>query len=171
MEGVLAIVPPPVMPNYGSDQPLPVIPVLRSWVRLILVVLAVLLIGVFALASWLQPYDENGAPRRDETHRQLGLPPCTFKLVTGKPCPSCGMTTSFALLMRGDVWHSLQANAAGTLLALLCLVFIPWGLACALFGRPFVIYSLERALTRLVILFLLVMLARWCIVLLVESIT
>ena len=50
-----------------------------------------------------------------ETHRQLGLPPCTFKEMTGLPCPSCGMTSSFALLVRGDVMNSLRANAVGTL--------------------------------------------------------
>ena len=31
------------------------------------------------------------------------MPPCNFVLMTGKPCPSCGMTTSFALLVRGDI--------------------------------------------------------------------
>ena len=39
------------------------------------------------------------------------------------------MTTSFTLLVRGDVWNSLQANFAGTVLATLGLVFVPWALA------------------------------------------
>ena len=33
------------------------------------------------------------------THQQLGLPPCNFVTLTGYPCPACGMTTSFALLV------------------------------------------------------------------------
>src|SRR5262249_10338372 len=140
--GDLVIVPPPVISNDWSEMPLPVVPALRGWVRGILVLLAVLLVAVFVIACCLNPYDENGEPRRYETHRQLGgLPPCTFKYVTGRPCPSCGMTTSFALLMRGDVTNSLRANAVGTLLAIVCLVFIPWSLTCALIGRPLVIYA------------------------------
>ena len=49
---------------------------------LLFVGLAVFLVGVFAIAIGLNPY-ENGKPRREETHRQLGLPPCTFKVVSG----------------------------------------------------------------------------------------
>ena len=55
------------------------------------------------------------------------MPPCNFKTWTGKPCPSCGMTTSFALLIRGDVANSLRANWVGTLLAGFCMVLIPYG--------------------------------------------
>jgi len=86
---------------------------------------------VFGIARWLNPY-ENGQPRRMETHVQLGLPPCNFRILTGVPCPSCGMTTSFALLVRGDLENSLRANAVGTLLALFCLAVVPWSLICAL---------------------------------------
>ena len=56
------------------------------------------------------------------THTQLGMPPCNFVVMTGKPCPACGMTTSFALLVRGDVRASLRANWAGTLIAVLWAV-------------------------------------------------
>ena len=100
-----------------------------------------------------------------ETHRQLGLPPCTFKELTGLPCPSCGMTTSFALLIRGDVGNSLRANAVGTLLAAFCLTMIPWGLATVVRGRPLFIQSMERTLTLVVVTLLTLMLLRWGIVL------
>ena len=65
--------------------------------------------------------------------------------MTGVPCPSCGMTTSFALLLHGDIANSLRANAVGTLLAVFCLVLIPWSLACVVFKRFFLIVSLDRA--------------------------
>lgn len=137
-----------------------------AWgVRGALLVMAGLLVGVFALAFWLKPYGPDGRPLRMETHRQLGLPPCTFYEYTGLPCPSCGMTTSFALLVRGDVGHSLQANAVGTLLALFCLGVIPWGLACALGGRLHGVRSLERALTWVVGVLIVLLLVRWVIVL------
>jgi hypothetical protein len=120
--------------------------------------------AVFAMAVWLNPYDADGRPLRMETHRQLGLPPCTFYSITGLPCPSCGMTTSFALLVRGDLWNSLRANAVGTALAVFCLALIPWSLASAVRGRWLWIRSPERVLTRLVILFLVLLLGRWLIV-------
>ena len=100
-----------------------------------------------------------------ETHRQLGLPPCTFMEMTGVPCPSCGMTTSFALLVRGDVLNSLRANAVGTVLAAACLLFIPWGLTSALLARPMFVNTVEKALIRAVIALVSLMLIRWAIVL------
>jgi hypothetical protein len=145
-------------------EPLDVVPVMAGWVRGALVGLALGLAAVFAVAGWLDPYDENGAPRRLETHRQLGLPPCTFYTVTGVPCPSCGMTTSFALLVRGDVPNSLRANAVGTLLAVFCLLLAPWCLVAAASGRTPFVRSLERALTGCVLVFLALMLLRWAVV-------
>jgi hypothetical protein len=163
---VIAIVRPSLYLDEPDLEPLPVYVPLRGWVRVVLVVLALLGCGVFAIAIHLRPYEPDGTPLREETHRQLGLPPCTFKFVTGLPCPSCGMTTSFALLIRGDVWNSLRANVAGTLLAVLTLAFIPWGLASAWKGRLLFIVSFEKVITRVVVLFLVVMLLRWGIVLL-----
>jgi hypothetical protein len=137
---------------------------MSAWVRGTLAGLALGLVAVFAVALWLNPYDETGAPRRLETHRQLGLPPCTFYTVTGVPCPSCGMTTSFALLVRGDVANSLRANAVGTLLAAFGLALVPWCLAAVANGRTLFVRSLERALTGCVLVFLALMLVRWAVV-------
>jgi hypothetical protein len=100
-----------------------------------------------------------------ETHLQLGLSECPFKLVTGKPCMSCGMTTSFALFVRGDLWHSLRANWAGTLLATFCLMLIPYSLAGAWRGRYPLMIELDWLLPRFIVIFLVVMLLRWGIVL------
>jgi hypothetical protein len=147
-----------------DQEPVDAIPVLARWVRGTLVLIALGLVTVFGVAWWLDPY-KGGKVWRMETHTQLGLPPCTFKELTGLPCPSCGMTTSFALLVRGDVWHSLQANSVGTVLALFCLALIPWSLVCAIWGRPWFVVSLERALTRVVIGFLILMMVRWLVIL------
>src|SRR5262249_12530118 len=98
-------------------------------------------------------------------HTQAGLPPCIFQLVTGVPCPSCGLTTSFALLVRGDVRNSVRANGVGTVLALFWLALIPWSLASAIARKYFVIMSAERALLIAVALFVALLLGRWAIVL------
>jgi Protein of unknown function (DUF2752) len=139
-------------------------PRLQRWVRLLLVLMAVGLAGLFAVAIYLDP-NKEGRVWHEGTHRQLGLPPCTFKLLTDLPCPSCGMSTSFAHLVRGDVWNSLQANFAGTMLAAVLLATIPWCLASACRGRLVFIRSFEWALIRIVIFFTTLMLLRWALVL------
>jgi hypothetical protein len=135
------------------------------WVRGILVVMAMFLVAVFATARHIVPYAEDGTPLRMASHRQLGLPPCTFAEVTGVPCPSCGMTTSFALLVRGDVGNSSRANWVGTLLAIACMLAIPWAIVSALLGRAVFIRSLERALIFSIMSLLVLMFVRWGVVL------
>jgi hypothetical protein len=130
-----------------------------------LVAIAAGLMIVFGVALWLDPYDADGRPLLVATHRQLGLPPCTFYAVTRLPCPSCGMTSSFALLAHGDPWNSLKANAVGTLLALFCLALIPWNLVCASRAHWIRIVPSERLLTRLVLGFIGLMVGRWLVVL------
>jgi hypothetical protein len=155
-------VPAPLPPQEEAQEVLTVTPYLTWWVRAFLLVIVVLLTAVFVTAVWLNPYNQDGTARTGETHLQLGLQPCTFKTATGGlPCPSCGMTTSFSLLMHGDPLNSLKANWVGTLLALYCLVLIPWGLASVVLRRPLFILSLDRALSWSVIGFLLLMLLRW----------
>jgi hypothetical protein len=160
----LAIVPPPLLPAEDSEEPLDAIPVMHRWVRVALLGMALALVLVFYTAFRLDPYD-NGRPRMMETHMQLGLPPCNFKLLTGLPCPSCGMTTSFALLVRGDLKNSLRANAVGTLLAIFCAGFIPWSVYTAVRGRSLFVVSLEKTVTCLVIGFMALLLIRWGLVL------
>jgi Protein of unknown function (DUF2752) len=104
-------------------------------IRAILIVMAIGLSTILGLSLWLNPYDEDGQALRMETHRQLGLPPCNFVILTGKPCPSCGMTTSFSLLAHGDVINSVKANWVGSLLAAYWFALIPWALFSAVRGK------------------------------------
>lgn len=76
-----------------------------------LIVLAAAL-SIFAISLYLAP-DTRG----HGTHEQLGLPPCGFLMATGFPCPSCGMTTSFALTMRGRWISAFLVQPFGFLLA------------------------------------------------------
>lgn len=69
------------------------------------------------------------------THEQLGFPPCSIVTLFGVPCPSCGMTTSWANLVRGRVIAAWKANAGGTLLAMAAIWAAPWLMASAAVGR------------------------------------
>jgi len=133
-----------------------------------LLAVAGVIAGIFAIAFWLNPYDAEGNPRRMATHTQLGMPPCNFVLLTGKPCPACGMTTSFSLLVRGDVSASMRANWAGTLLAGLWALTMVWAIAGGIVGRPLFIPhgKGELILTVVVGIVLAMMLVRWGAVLL-----
>jgi hypothetical protein len=137
----------------------------RIWIRGALVFIALFLISGFSLAIYLNPYKGDGSARRMETHRQLGLPECSFKEKTGMPCPSCGMTSSFSLFVRGDLWNSMKANWVGTLLATFCLLLIPWCFASTYLGRPVFIRSIELPVSISIITLLSLLLIRWGIVL------
>ncbi|MBI2803494.1 MAG: DUF2752 domain-containing protein [Planctomycetes bacterium] len=148
---------------------------IRYWARAILIGLTVPWILVFAVAIRLDPY-ENGEPRRMGTHMQIAvgdqnLPDCNFKTMAGVPCPSCGMTTSFSLLVHADVWNSLKANFAGTGLATFGMLFIPWAFASAFFGRFVFVRSLELVVFWLAAVFLAILFGRWVVVIVLEFLT
>jgi Protein of unknown function (DUF2752) len=161
-------VPPHLPPTDDRPTEQPAKPGLTWGVRFALLFLVAVIGALFSIAllEKMDPYGADGVARKDGTHEQLGLPPCTFKSLTGKLCPSCGMSTSFALLMRGDVINSYRANAVGTLLAVFLLLCIPWALISLMGNRLVYIASLERALTWAVAIFLTLLLVRWAIVLL-----
>jgi hypothetical protein len=127
-------------------------------VRLALVLVALGWVMVFAIAGWLKP-----DPRGMGTHEQLGLPPCTFYEVTGIPCPSCGMTTSFCHFFHGDLAGSLRTNPVATLLAAAGMLLTPWLLLSAIWGRRLGVRNYEMWLTRSVILLLVLLLVNWII--------
>jgi hypothetical protein len=79
------------------------------------------LVSGFALALVLKP-----DPRGYGTHQRLGLPPCSFQVLFGINCPSCGSTTCFAHFVRGEWIAAMEANVAAFCLAVVCAVMIPW---------------------------------------------
>ena len=88
------------------------------------------LFALLAVAVVLQP-DRSGFG----THQQLGLPRCTFLVLFGVRCPSCGMTTSWVHLVRGELTASLVSNAGGTLLAVLAVIVGIWAVTGAVRGQ------------------------------------
>jgi hypothetical protein len=52
------------------------------------------------------------------THTQLGLPPCPSVLLFDRPCPGCGLTTSFTAFIHGDFAFAFKAHPFGPFLYL-----------------------------------------------------
>lgn len=49
---------------------------------------------------------------------------CPFMMLTGLPCPGCGLTKSLVCLYRGDLWGSLTYHILGLPVAVVCLFLI-----------------------------------------------
>ncbi len=60
--------------------------------------------------------------------------------VTGIPCPSCGLTTSFAYLVHGSVARAFEAQPFGVIL---------YGVLCAGFGTSFVAVVRRKRLSEI----------------------
>lgn len=71
-------------------------------------------LGVTVFAVLLTP-----SPTGHGTHQQLGLPPCPSVLAFNRPCPGCGLTTSFTAFLHGDFVSAWNANPFGPLFYLL----------------------------------------------------
>jgi hypothetical protein len=70
------------------------------------------------------------------SHQALGLPACGFLLRFGLPCPSCGMTTAFCWMVRGNVAASFYVQPMGAVLAILCGMTVWASVYIALSGQP-----------------------------------
>src|SRR5690606_18756717 len=108
---------PPEQSEYPQPRGYP----LRRAGRVFVVFWSLLLATGLIVAYRLDP-----DPRGFGTHQQMGFPPCSFRTFFGISCPSCGMTTSFALFTKGRLLEAARANVAGLLLAGFCAVQIPW---------------------------------------------
>jgi hypothetical protein len=126
--------------------------------RWYLFLLAAGLVGLLGVARWLEP-----DPRGYGTHTQLGLGPCSFAVLTGRPCPTCGMTTALAWFTRGNLGQSWRANPAGCLIALLIVPVSAWLVCCCWLKKPLGFRSVDRPLMGLLLATVVVSLAFWCI--------
>lgn len=91
---------------------------------------ALVLLVPLVIACLLEP-DAKGYG----THQQLGFPPCTLVALCGIRCPTCGMTTAWANVVRGRLLDGLAANVGGVLLALAAIGSVIGLSATAVFGR------------------------------------
>ena len=88
-------------------------------------------LAVLIIAATLDP-----SPTGIGSHRKMGLEPCQFEFRTGVPCVTCGMTTSFAHFVRGQILASLYVQPMGMALALTTAMLFWAALYVAATGRP-----------------------------------
>ncbi len=87
-------------------------------------------LSVLAVAAWLEP-----DPRGCGTHAQLFRAECPMPASLGLPCPSCGMTTAFALTVRGRWVAAFDAQPAGLALCLAVVAVVGLALSAVLSGK------------------------------------
>jgi hypothetical protein len=128
--------------------------------RVFQVALAAGLGGAIALGMYLTPSATGTG-----THTLLGLAPCGMLLATGKPCPTCGVTTSFALAAHGRFGASLVNQPFGLALFILAVAGLLLSVTTAAAGRswyPLVTrWSVPSFIMALVILGLLSWMYKW----------
>lgn len=109
-------------------------------------------VGFLGLAAWLIP-DPSGVG----SHQQLGFPPCTMMVLTGYPCPTCGMTTAFAHTVRGELGSAFHAQPAGLVLALGTIFAAGISLGVLITGKVWAVnwYRVSPARVTLVMMLLL----------------
>jgi len=86
-------------------------------------VLALVCLAVLSLAAWLNPSADGHG-----THTQLGLTKCMWVAAFDRPCPTCGMTTSFSHAAEGSWFQAFKTQPMGALLSLMTAL-IMWGSA------------------------------------------
>lgn len=62
---------------------------------------------------------------------------CPFRLLTGIPCPGCGMGHSLVFALRGDFGGSFRSHPLGIPLLLLWTAWLGWGAVNLARGRGF----------------------------------
>lgn len=97
--------------------------------RLLALVLLLPVLALVGIALWLDP-----DPAGHGTHVQLGLRECSVLAWTGYPCPMCGMTTSFANMVRLRVVSAAIAQPFGVVL--FAMTAATGGVAAVEFVQP-----------------------------------
>lgn len=128
----------------------------RSHARLFAAVILIGCVSVLGIAAKLTP-NPNGYG----THTQLGMKPCGMLVVTGLPCPTCGMTTAFAYTVRGNLYRAFLAQPGGLALALISIYTSFLCIQTLITGRPPIWLLFWLTPFRLSAILLLILVGGW----------
>lgn len=73
---------------------------------------------------------------------------CPFKMLTGFPCPGCGITKSIVYFYEGDIYKSLLHHLFGPIFVVFCLLVLFKLVAEIIYQKPFfdkIFYSMKLA--------------------------
>jgi hypothetical protein len=124
--------------------------------RLIAACVVFVCAAVLGLASFLQPN-----PAGLGTHKQLGLPSCSAVVLSGYPCPTCGITTAFAHTVRGEFISAFAAHPGGLIFALATVVAFSVSLGVLFTGKVWTINWYRVSPARVSVLIVVVLLGGW----------
>lgn len=102
------------------------------------------------------------APSGLGTHTQLGLPPCAFHQVLGRPCPACGLTTAFAHLAHFELMGSLRAHPLGLPSFLLVVALFVRASVGVVHGEPLSAWLARVEVSRASLVLGLALFCVWC---------
>jgi hypothetical protein len=66
----------------------------------------------------------------------IQLPLCVFKILTGIPCPTCGLTRAVIALSRGDVGRALWMNPLAAVAGIAALAYLAYAAAVLVLRLP-----------------------------------
>ena len=124
----------------------------RTAALLFVVVTAVCLVGL-----WRTDADGKGY----DTHVQLGMAPCSWPVLYGVPCPTCGCTTAASHVVHGHVIDGFVTQPFGAAVAIVGSLLGLHGLFCLLFRRSFADLLVRVKFPPILFAGLLLLLASW----------
>ncbi|MCP3920904.1 MAG: DUF2752 domain-containing protein [bacterium] len=122
----------------------------------ILIALVASAVAVLVLGTQLDP-----DPRGHGTHEQLGLPACGIRERWNVPCPTCGVTTSVALLVHGEPRAAVANQPFGFLLAIGLPLLALWAIWMHVRKKDLGAVLLGPIGSRAIAICLLLLLASW----------
>jgi hypothetical protein len=118
--------------------------------------IAIICLTVLTLGAWLNPSAEGHG-----THKQLGLAPCMWAVALDKPCPTCGMTTSFSHAGEGSWVQAAQTQPMGMLLVIITATVF-WGASIQTITGAKINTIIQPALSpRIFLIFGILLLGAW----------
>jgi hypothetical protein len=103
------------------------------------------------------------AARVANPDRPLPFDVCALKVLTGIPCPTCGLTRSLCHALRGDWSASLGYHPAGILLAAALAGWMLWSMAEAVRGQPMAEVARGRLRTSMLSVGIVSSIAAWVV--------